>query len=179
MSQEKFGHQAGAFALRQRGWLLAEARNLCGNDADAEDLVHDTFVRFLKDFNTVKALPPERACVTWLLQVLTNRFFDHCRKRKVQERGAKDPHLSGETAVEIDLAPRSIYDSITEEQFDQAVQLLSPTLRATYELHKAGMKYQDIARSLGVPVGTVSKRLSDARSKLRELLAPYLNPGGH
>jgi RNA polymerase sigma-70 factor (ECF subfamily) len=46
-------------------------------------------------------------------------------------------------------------------------------------MHAAGQKYQDISRSLGIPVGTVAKRLHDARAKLRALLQPKTESGVH
>jgi RNA polymerase sigma factor (sigma-70 family) len=88
----------------------------------------------------------------------------------VQAQSARDPLLSEEAVVEPELPAPKAADAITNEQFAQALQKLSPKVRTTFEMHAAGKKYQDIAHSLGVPVGTVAKRLYDARAKLREFL---------
>ena len=166
----KSGQQAGAFAMRQRDWLLGQARLMCRNETDAEDLVQEAILRFIQAFDTVETLPGERTCASWLITTLTNLFYDQCRRRRVQANGAKDPLLSEEPVVEHEPSAPTVYDTITDEQFAQALHALSPKMRATFELHAAGKKYQDIARSLDIPVGTVSKRLHDARAKLRELL---------
>ncbi|PTL81268.1 RNA polymerase sigma factor [Vitiosangium sp. GDMCC 1.1324] len=62
-------------------------------------------------------------------------------------------------------------------RFAQALETLSPKLRTTFELHAAGQKYQDIGRSLGLSIGTVSKRLHDARAKLQKVLLPLADMG--
>src|SRR5690242_10546130 len=67
MSQAKHGHPAGAFALQQRGWLLAKARNMCRNANDAEDLVQETLLRFIQTFERVESLPSERTCAAWMV----------------------------------------------------------------------------------------------------------------
>jgi RNA polymerase sigma-70 factor (ECF subfamily) len=141
--------------------------------------VQEAIARFIEEFGKVQTLPDERACASWLATTLTNLFNDQCRKRRVQENGARDPILSGESSVEQAPSTLSAYEQITEEQFAQAVHTLSPKNRAVFELHLAGMKYQDIARSLDLKVGTVAKRLHDGRAKLRTFLQRFLTPGLH
>ncbi|HVG60989.1 MAG TPA: RNA polymerase sigma factor [Hyalangium sp.] len=170
MSQAKHGHSAGAFATQQRAWLLAKARNMCRGTTDAEDLVQETLLRFIQTFERAESLPSERTCAAWLVTTLTNLFYMQCRKLKVQAQSARDPLLSEEAVVEPELPAPKAGDTITNEQFAQALQKLSPKVRTTFEMHAAGKKYQDIAHTLGVPVGTVAKRLYDARAKLREFL---------
>jgi RNA polymerase sigma-70 factor (ECF subfamily) len=152
---------------------------VCRNATDAEDLVQETLLRFMLAFEGREVLPNARTCEAWMVTTLSNLFYDQCRKRKVQARGAMDPGISGEDLVEHEPASMPVYDTVTDEQFAQALQCLSPKLREAFELHVAGKKYQDIARILGVQLGTVAKRLHDARAKLREHLLPYTHQGMH
>ncbi|MDY7228722.1 RNA polymerase sigma factor [Hyalangium rubrum] len=179
MSNDKSGHGAGEFATKRRKWLLLQARNVCRNESDAEDLVQESLLRFIQVFGKMNALPEDRICESWLVTTLNNLFFDQCRRRKVQANGAKDPTLSDEALVVQEPAAQPVYDAVTDEQFAKALQALSPKIRATFELHAAGKKYQDISRSLDIPIGTVAKRLHDARAKLRELLGRSTTPGVH
>jgi RNA polymerase sigma-70 factor (ECF subfamily) len=165
--------------MRHRGWLLAQARNLCRNASDAEDLVQETLLRFIQTFSQVEAPPDERTCGAWLVTTLTHLFYSQCRRLKAQARGAQDPLLREEASGGQEPEPRPVYDTLSEEQFAQALQALSPKVRATFELHAAGKRYQDIAQALGIPMGTVAKRLHDARAKLRGLLLQSLHPGAH
>ncbi|WP_224364703.1 RNA polymerase sigma factor [Hyalangium versicolor] len=164
---------SAAFAVRYRNWLLAQARNVCGDANDAEDLAQEVLLRFLQTFDKREAPPNGPACETWLSTTLTRLFYDQCRRRKVRAHWARDPHLRGEFSASAEPVMRPIYDGLTDEQFAQALRGLSPKLRATFELHAAGQKYQDIAQSLGLQVGTVSKRLHDARARLHKLLRPH------
>jgi RNA polymerase sigma-70 factor (ECF subfamily) len=170
LSNVKSGHQAGEFAKQRRTWLLTQALNVCRNRTDAEDLVQEALLRFIQSFEKVAALPNERICEAWLVTTLTNLFNDQCRKRKIQENGARELSLKDEATVVHDPASQPAYDAVSDEEFTQALRALSPKIRATFELHAAGVKYQDISRTQGIPIGTVAKRLHDARMKLRELL---------
>lgn len=180
MSQPPSGRQAEEFARQNRGWLLAQARNLCRrNTSDAEDLVQETLLRFIQKAE-LRALPDPEHWEGWVMRTLSNLFTDLCRRRKVQERGSSDPQLREEALVlEIHPIP-SVYEAITDEQFGQAMrETLSPTLRDTLRMHLEGRRMAEIGRSLGIPEGTVRKRLHDARVKLRESLKGFTPAGGH
>jgi RNA polymerase sigma-70 factor, ECF subfamily len=164
---------SGTFAAQYRGWLVAQARHVCGDANDAEDLAQEVLLRFLQTFEKAEKPPHGHACAAWLTTTLTRLFYDQCRRRKVRAHWAKDPHLRGEFEAVHEPTTGPAYEGLTDEQLAQAVRGLSPKLRTTLELHAAGQKYQDIARSLGLQVGTVSKRLHDARAKLHKLLRPH------
>jgi len=166
----KSGHHAREFAKECRTWLLAQALNVCRNRTDAEDLVQESLLRFIQAFEKVESLPNERLCEGWLITTLTNLFKDQCRKRTIQVNNAKELSWKNEATVAPEPASQSACDTVTDEEFTKALGVLSPKSRATFELHAAGMKYQDISRAQGIPIGTVAKRLHDARLKLRALL---------
>jgi RNA polymerase sigma-70 factor, ECF subfamily len=179
MIHPQSGRQAEEFATQCRGWLLAQARNVSRNASDAEDLVQETLLRFIQK-GEAKALPGEEHWEGWLVKTLSNLFMDQCRRRKVQERGAADPSLNAEAPVLQGPSAPSVYDTLTDEQFEHAVgETLSPMLRDTLMMHMAGKRMAEIGRTLGIPEGTVRKRLHDSRVKLREFLQQYIPPGDH
>lgn len=171
--------QLEALLARQRPFLLAQAYNLCRNAVDAEDLVQEVFVRFLAVFSRLSNLPEERTCAAWLVATLTHCFYDQLRRQRVRERGVEDPTLVGRVQGTSEPPAPEVYERISDEQFKAAVQALSPKVRTALELHARGRKYREIAQELGIPAGTVAKRLHDARSRLRKLLEPYLLSGEH
>jgi RNA polymerase sigma-70 factor (ECF subfamily) len=170
-------HWTGDFAMQRRPLLLMRAKNVCRNPSDAEDLVQETMIRFIQSFGSV-AMPPEaRLCEAWMMRVVNNLFIDQCRKRKVQELGAKEPSLNNELATQEPVGD-SVFDEITPEQIAEALDNLSPKLRETFKLHLSGKKYHEIAELLSIPMGTVAKRMHDARAKLHELLKRPSPPSG-
>ncbi len=166
-------HQLEPFIVRFRPWLLNKAVHLCRNRTDAEDLVQEAIARFLKAFSQVETLPPENECEAWLIITMTNCFKDQCRRQKVMQRGAEDPTLETLTMGQ-EPEPKGLADTISDEDFAKVMKKLSPTLRATFELRAAGLRYKDIAQAQNISVGVVGKRLSDARDKLMKLLAPFM-----
>jgi RNA polymerase sigma-70 factor (ECF subfamily) len=141
---------------------------------DAEDLVQEVILRFMEEFGGKTQLPVVPAGEAWLVTTLSHLFYDQCSRARTRVNGAQDPALSAEAR---EAAPLPASGAITSEQFSEARSALSPKLRETYELYAAGKKYEDIARLLGIPVGTVKKRLHDARAQLRERLQTFLTPG--
>jgi RNA polymerase sigma-70 factor (ECF subfamily) len=168
--------QLDALVARRQRWLLAQARNLCRNPVDAEDLVQETLVRFLATFSQAATLPSEGECAAWLVTTLTNCFYGQLRRERTRERGAQEPSLQ-EQATELEPPTPPLHERISDEQFSSAVQALSPVARVTLEMHTRGHKYKEIAEELGIREGTVAKRLFDARAKLRELLEPFVRMG--
>ncbi len=170
-------HQLEPFILGVRPWLLNKAFALCRNRTNAEDLVQEATLRFLKSFAGVSSLPSENLLEAWLITTMTNCFFDQCRKQRVERQGAEDPALENTVAHASD--PKPLYDNISDEDFAMVMQKLSPTLRATFELRAAGLRYHEIAQAQGIAIGVVGKRLSDARRKLLEMLSPMVGSGDH
>jgi RNA polymerase sigma-70 factor (ECF subfamily) len=177
MSDAKSTHQAREFAVQSRKWLLKQARSVCRDEIDAQDLVQATLLRFIEQ-GEKQALPNQQGWEGWLARTLSNLFIDLCRRRKVQARGAADPNLRPDPILQVS-PMRSAYELISDELFSQALQTLSPTLRTTLMMFLAGKGMSEIAHELGIPVGTVRKRLYDARANLREFFQRNLPSGVH
>jgi RNA polymerase sigma-70 factor, ECF subfamily len=166
------------FIKQRRSHLLRFARNMGANAFEPEDLVQETTIRFIQAVDSGRVPADDRQREAWLVRTLRNLFTDQCRRRKVQMQGVMDLSTGEEAATPQEPPSDSTYDSITSEQIGEAMARLSPKLRETYELHLAGKKYHEIAELLGVPSGTVGKRMHDAREKLHELLEKYLREPG-
>jgi len=142
------------------------AERLCGNAADAQDLLQDTFVR------AAGGIPPEvRNVRGWLTTILHNLFIDHCRanNRRPSHEPINDQH-EYVTQLEPD-GPEPEWTRITVAEIRNATDELEAVYREAYLLHTfEHLSYDDIARKLGIPRVTVGTRLHRARKKLREVL---------
>ncbi|HEU4735041.1 MAG TPA: sigma-70 family RNA polymerase sigma factor [Kofleriaceae bacterium] len=154
-----------AQAVREHEALLTGiARRLCGNDADAADLVHDTYERALRAWDRYADRGNLRG---WMVAILNNLFIDRCRKsRRTPRTEALD---DVEVAAPEPPAPPP-WSSVTDQQVDAALATLSPEFRRVYELHALGRSYDQIALELNIAKATVGTRLIRARKKLKDAL---------
>jgi RNA polymerase sigma-70 factor (ECF subfamily) len=168
--------------------LLATARRLCRNSADAEDLVADSVARaWQQQF----ALRDQSKFRGWLFRIMTNHWITAQRNR------AGHPETTSleeeESAAEFSLferlhQPFLLWWSNPEEQFlnrllredlERALEQLPANYRLVVLLADVqGFSYQEIAETLGVPVGTVRSRLARGRSRLQKTLWLHAQDAG-
>jgi len=141
--------------------LRRYARTLAGDVAAADDLVQDTLEHALGKLNLYRAGTDLRA---WLFTMMHNLRIDKLRVTRTLEV----PEADAPEAAE--LAPQE--GRLLARDLDRAVGRLSEEQRAVLLLVTLeDMSYEQVARALGIPVGTVMSRLFRARQKLRaELL---------
>ena len=158
-----------ALLVQHQDVLAGVALRLCGNHADAHDLVQDTFERALRATN---AQVPENPRA-WLLTILYNLFMDQRRRHSrhplvpLTAEHLEVPQCDPE--VEPEWAP------ISQGQLAAALSRLDEPLRQVYELHCVSrVSYEQIAALLGIPRNTVGTRLRRARQKMRALLHTQL-----
>jgi RNA polymerase sigma-70 factor (ECF subfamily) len=158
--------------LKHKASLLAQARRMCHNLQDAEDLVQETFLRLAGTSFTFKS---DAACRAWLGRTLTHLFVDRCRKLSSQQLLVDDPS----SLENVPVAPEPLlpYERLTRQHLEKAVELLSPRRRETFDLHARTHSHAEIARVLHIKEETVRKRLHDARKALRESLLHLLDEG--
>jgi RNA polymerase sigma-70 factor (ECF subfamily) len=143
--------------------LAVLARRLCGNRADADDLVQDTLERAIRARGRYLETGNRFG---WLAVILRNRFRDHYRavRRHAEPSDALDQIATPDAPTP---AP---WERITEAELCAALAELDPPFRQVYELHARGWAYAEIATELGVSINTVGTRLLRARAKLRAIL---------
>jgi RNA polymerase sigma-70 factor (ECF subfamily) len=144
--------------------LMGIARRLCGNDADAADLVHDTYERALRAWERYSDRGNLRS---WMVAILNNLFIDRCRKSRRTPRTQALDDI--EVAAPEPTAPPA-WSNVTDQQVDAALATIGPEFRRVYELHALGRSYDEIAAELKIAKATVGTRLIRARKKLRDAL---------
>lgn len=140
---------------------------LTQNVAEAEDLAQEAFIQLFRKIGSFRG---ESAFTTWLHRLTVNQVLMHFRKRSVKlERTTKE----GETPMQIVRGTENpnrmpVIDRIS---LDSALKQLPPGYRSVFMLHDVeGHEHDEIAKILGVAVGTSKSQLHKARMKLRRLL---------
>lgn len=164
------------FALEFIDGLYGYALVLTRNHAEAEDLVQETYVRALPAQDRLRAGSNIKG---WLFTILRNLWLNEQRSRRVTSRvleidmdsGAAN-RASEHRAPEHSSNSHDIYVRKAEAQRVRwAVRKLPVEFREIIVLREfEELSYQEIAKLLDCPLGTVMSRLARARSKLRILL---------
>jgi len=142
--------------------LRRYARALTGDRSAADDLVQDTLERALSRFHLWRRGSDLRA---WLFTIMHNIYVNQIRSRIRRQHEA----LETEPAADTMRAPEP--DWLELRDLEAALARLPEEQRAVVLL--VGLEqftYQEAARVLGVPIGTVMSRLSRARERLRRIL---------
>ena len=164
-----------AFDAIFRAWyapLVRMAEGMLRQRAVAEEVVQDVMLELWRRRET---LSPDGSPQAYLFQATRNRALNHLRHVRVEERGETN------AAAELTM-PASADRSLAEGEIDvavrEAIATLPPRCREVFELSRMhGLKYAEIAQTLGVSVKAVEAQMGKALRTLRERLAPWLPHG--
>jgi RNA polymerase sigma-70 factor (ECF subfamily) len=164
-----------------RSLARAIAFRVLRDDADADDAVQDAFVRA---FTSLESLRDPRALPAWIARIAHRAAVDRLRARSRQLRGFTDCEEGGarggvrESERERkrenldfadDDAPSPEDLAIAErerERIEVALRSLPREMQRVIELRALGMSGPEIARALGIALGTVESRLHRARQRI-------------
>ena len=172
-------------ALHYESQLLRHARRLAGNDADARDLVQDTFERALRAVRKPQTPTEYRP---WLMRVLNNVWIDRFRAARNREivsycddRGGGG--ILGEREVSGGDIGGSGSSSNGDGWRDLSMSDIAAVLPEVPEPHRTAfrlfamerMSYAEVAHCLGVVPATVGTRILRARRLLRAIITRQLH----
>ena len=171
-------HDQGAcaelVAAHQR-MVYALAFHLLGDRDDALDVSQEVFLRV---FRTLPSFRGQSALRTWIFRIVVNQVRNRQRWWKRRQRSNQvslDEHIRdhGEMVLGADASTpdRELTRKEIGARLKTAIQSLPFEQRTALVLREIeGLKYEEIAFSLGLPVGTVKSRLTRARQALRAQL---------
>ena len=140
--------------------LRRYARALVGDRATADDLVQDTLERAWTKLHLYRRGTDLRA---WLFTVMHNVHVNRVRATRPTDMLEDEmPELAQRPAQGDALLVRDLDRAIARLPAEQRAVLLLVTLEE--------MSYDEVARALAIPIGTVMSRLSRAREKLRLMM---------
>lgn len=148
---------------------------------DADDVAQEVFVRA---YSNIERFDHRASLSTWLFKIASNLCIDHARRRsrRPDTVSLTQAEESDERQWEV---PDSRYDPqrmVIEDEMvrvvDGAISKLSKKLREVLLLHDVeNLAYDEIAKVVGCPLGTVKSRLFLARAELQKVLRTYLSGG--
>jgi len=139
--------------------LRRYARALTRHEVEADDLVQDTLERALRKFSLWKQGTNLRA---WLFSVMHNLYVNQARSKQDVTPMDDDMDVPVGGRQEEGLRIRDLSASLLELPLEQREVLLLVGLE--------NFSYEEVARTLEIPLGTVMSRLSRGRERLRRLL---------
>lgn len=165
----------GAFDAIFRAWyapLVRLAERFVGTRAVAEELVQDVM---LEMWRRRELLAEEGSPQAYLYRSTRNRALNHLRHLRVERRAA--PKLV-ETKSREAPAPSQVVAHELDAAVREAIDGLPNRCREVFELSRVhGLKYSEIATTLGISVKTVEAQMGRALRDLREKLAAWLPEG--
>jgi RNA polymerase sigma-70 factor (ECF subfamily) len=163
------------------------AFRLTVDEDDAKDLVQDTY---LKAFRFINSFQKGTNAKAWLFRILKNSFINDFRKKSKEPSkvdynevesfyNSEDSEIDQSTTTTNDLRAESVQDLIGDEVAN-ALNALAVDFRIVIILCDIeGFTYEEMAKILDIPIGTVRSRLHRARNLLKDKLQQYAKKMGY
>ncbi len=145
------------------------------NVDDAEDLTIEAFAKAFKNLDRFKK---DYTFSTWLFRIATNNSIDFIRKKRLETMSLDTSYQdeSGEN-VSIDLPDKNLdpQEKAIKSQKKELVQMFVTKLPAKYQRlvrlrYFKELSYEEIAKELEAPLGTIKAQLHRARELMYELV---------
>jgi RNA polymerase sigma-70 factor (ECF subfamily) len=136
----------------------------------ADDVAQEAFMRAHQALSTFDL---DRPFGPWICRIASNLAINHVRSPQAREAPLPEGHAEtpapGKGALDL------VLEREAREVLERALLGLPAEQRAVFALRTfEELSYREISEALGISIGTVMSRLSRARERLREALAPYL-----
>ncbi|HEX3868238.1 MAG TPA: sigma-70 family RNA polymerase sigma factor [Gemmatimonadaceae bacterium] len=171
----------GELALPQLDAVARVARALTVNEADADDLVQETFLRAYRHWHTFDKTAD---CRRWLATICRNAFLEQ-RRRDARTTPVDDDELESLAAAQLHHSARASGLDQMYSRLDlgpaigRAIDALEPSFRDVVVLVDVeDFSYEQVAEALAIPIGTVRSRLYRARRLLQQALLTYAIDAG-
>ena len=159
------------------------AYHLTYNEEDANDLEQDTFMKAFRFINSFDSRTNAKA---WLFKILKNGFINEYRRKKKEPSKVDYEDIiayqdadEDKGGVAFDLR-EDIFDGMMGDEITIALNSLPIDFKTVILLCDIeGFTYEEIAKIIDIPIGTVRSRLHRARNMLKESLKEYAEKMGY
>ncbi|MDG1144806.1 MAG: RNA polymerase sigma factor RpoE [Burkholderiales bacterium] len=152
------------------------------SDAEVEDIVQESFI---KAYRALGSFRGDSAFYTWLYRIAVNTAKNHlvsASKRPISlsqfeknddDDFEEDHFMSDAATPESELITKQIAETVNKTMNELPADLREAIMLREIE----GMSYEDIADSMGCPIGTVRSRIFRAREAISQKIKPMLDVG--
>lgn len=184
MADDELSRRFEAEALPLLDQLYGGALKMTRNQADAEDLVQETYMKAYQHFD---GFTPGTNLKAWLYRIMTNAYINSYRRKKRQPlqtstEDVTDHQLyttSSHDSTGLESAEVEALKKLPDQRITDALNELSEDYRmVVYYADVEGLAYKEIAEIMGTPLGTVMSRLHRGRKQLRGLLKEVAHQRG-
>ena len=163
--------------------LTTFAYHLTYNEEDAKDLVQETF---MKAYRAISSYVEGTNAKAWLFKILKNAYINQYRKKSRRPAkvdfeefiGYQDKEEGSKVSEYQDLRTE-IFENLLGDEVTVAINSLPIDFRTVILLCDVeGFTYEEIAKIIDIPIGTVRSRLHRARNMLKEKLRKYAETQG-
>ena len=157
--------------------LYRTALRMTRSEADAEDLVQETYI---KAFRAREQFTPGTNLKAWLFRILTNTFINTYRRRQTQPEFTELDDVDEfslyrrmsdlKTSSNAGDPESEFLNGIVDTEVKDALTELPEKFRSVVLLDVEGFSYKEIAEMLDIPIGTVMSRLHRGRKFLQKRL---------
>jgi len=170
-----------ALVLRFQDRVYNLIRRLIGNPEEARDVTQEVFVSIFEKVDTYRG---DSAIATWVYRIAANHAKNRIKylvRRKDRQRESLEHMLTPPTASQLSAEVLRPDQAFTRERVSRLVDWGLASLDEEQRLvlilrDVEGQSYEDIATITGLNLGTVKSRLHRGRLRLKEVLAPYIDP---
>ena len=172
--EQRFANEA----MPHMDTLFRGAFYLTKREAEAEDLVQETYLKAFKSFDSFK---PGTNCKAWLYRIMTNTFLNSRRKNKRVDLfvdnnapGDYEAYLNDPSTLAKMDPEANFLDRTLSPKVKSALESLPPDFRAAIVLcDLQEFSYKEVADILGCPTGTVMSRIYRGRNLLKKKLVEH------
>ena len=152
--------------------MMAVCMRYCGNYEEARDLMHEGFMKVFMNF---KSYRQESNLDSWITRVVINNTLTFIRKKLKEEKAERN--YKRENILENNSSSTDTWlEKFSLEEINEAIMKLSLAKRTVFNLYVVeDYAHKEIAKELGISVGTSKSNLSRAKETLKDILLKKLN----
>ncbi|SOB76404.1 RNA polymerase sigma-70 factor, ECF subfamily [Marinobacter sp. LV10R510-11A] len=148
---------------------------------DSQEVMDLSQETFIKAYRAIERFRGDSAFYTWLYRIAVNTAKNYLESRSRRPQGTADSaeaenYDDGRRLRDIASPERLLQRDQLQNELSNAIASLPEELRSAFLLREHdGLSYEDIARILECPIGTVRSRIFRARDAVDRHLGPLLN----